>query len=313
MMFGATPTQSGLPNQGGVKNTQAPSSLGGGHIFTGQPGRGGSPGSLSKPPRVTPMPSASSPAKPPSQVAPGPATQSAPDPGTPDTSFPIPLVASDEQAKTNALSDYGDLASGLRLGMQNAATAYGDPQLMSQWGLTASPNPNSALALAALKAQLANRTNDARMTNNGTFFSSINQFNRGQIADAQQRVDLNAYQKYQNALANFNMKMAQAAGVRDKTIDAANLDERNTAIANLPTANTATGGFQGSTSQGKHAGKPSTTGIPGPGKGGGKLSTKTGKVNVPKAGKAGRGRSSSTKVVKPGSVSVKKVGKLGKR
>ena len=294
------PQPSGLPKPGGVKVTKAPTSLGGGRVFSGQPGQGGR-GTVGGKPQVTKFPATGPPTKAPSAVAPGPATQAAPDPSTPDTSFPIPLVPADEQAKTNALADYGTTMGGLNLGLQNAAMAYGDPTLEASLGLAPSPNPNSALAMAALKAQLAGEANTARMESNNTVFSSLNQLNTQRIADAQQRAQLQGYQRYQNALANFNQKMGLAAKARDTSIDTANTDERNTAIANLPNANTATGGFKGSTNQGKKAGKPSTvapkTKIAQP---------KSSSVQVPKTGKgksAGKSKS-SVKSVSP--VSVKK-------
>src|SRR5215469_1062404 len=102
---------------------------------------------------------------------PGP-PQGAPDQGTPNTTLPpapavpnppvtpggnpnpIPLVPADEAAKYAAGQDWNTAQAVARQNMQNAALAYGDPQLMAQWGLPATVNPNSALALAATKAQL---------------------------------------------------------------------------------------------------------------------------------------------------------------
>jgi len=156
---------------------------------------------------------------------------------------PIPLDPTDEAAKMAAQATYNNAQATGNLGMQNAALAYGDPSLMGQWGLPATVNPNSALALAALRAQQqTQRAEDAR-ARAGTFFSSLMGQDVNTIGGAQQRADLAGYQKYQDALAKFGLAMQGAQGTEQSAINAANADERAKALANLPTPDTATGSF----------------------------------------------------------------------
>jgi len=126
--------------------------------------------------------------------------------------------------------------------VQNAAMAYGDPAIMAQFGLGNIVNPNSALALAALKAQQTQQSDLARRVSQGTLGSTMAAQDIGNIASAQQRADLAGYQRYQNALSTYNLAMARAQNARDIATANARLDERQAAINQLPTAQTTAGG-----------------------------------------------------------------------
>lgn len=197
-------------------------------------------------------------------------------PGVPDTTFNVPLVPSDEAAKAKAIADYGDVSANEMAAIQAAAMGYGDPSLMAQWGLTPSANPNSALALAALRAQQQTQTAEANRERAGTFFSSLMGQDLGNIGNSQQRAQLAGYMKYQNALAAFNRAMTAAQQARDLTINAANADERQNALNTLPTPQgTGSGGFEGGGNQNITSKVPTKppSGTPGTGKGGSKGKT----------------------------------------
>jgi hypothetical protein len=163
--------------------------------------------------------------------------------------------------------------------MYQAAEAYGDPTVEGQWG-PSSVNPNSALALAALKAQEQTQATQNSLGKNDTLFSSIAGQDYNTIAGTQQRADLAGYQKYQAALAKFNAALAQASTTETSTIGGAQADERQNAINNLPTPDTATGSAAAGTN---NAGTTTAGGIKTPKVGkGAKVSTTT-KVKVPKA------------------------------
>lgn len=219
---------------GGVSSTGAP---GLGHTITGtigtNPGQSGAGKSSTTPLGTTPAAKGSNPGGAASGIAPPPPPAGAPDPGTPNTGA-IPPIQSDEDLITDANTDYGTTYGGLYQGIQSAASTYGDPTIMGQYGVGA-VNPNSALALAAVKALQANQANDATQTNNGTFFSSINQTARGNIGEQQSRDDLAAQQAWQDALGKFNTAVSTAASTRDRIIRNAREDEGNQAIKNLPT------------------------------------------------------------------------------
>lgn len=163
----------------------------------------------------------------------------APDPGTPNTTATIPLIATDESAKTGAATTYNDTVNSLNQGMGTAAFAYGDPTAMQQFNV-GTVNPNSALAIAALNAQNANQANGNNMEENNTNFSSLNQQNQQKIADAESRAQLAGKTRYQTALGKFNLAIQAAADARDQTINNANADERTQYLNNLPTTAPAT-------------------------------------------------------------------------
>jgi len=156
---------------------------------------------------------------------------------------PIPLVPADQAAIAAANATYGASQAQYQQAMQNAALAYGDPNLMAQWGLPAAPNPNSALALAALRAQQQTQTAENARARTGTFFSSLMGQDLGNIGSAQQRADLLGQQRYNQALANFNINMNRALTDRTNAVNAALADQVTQAANNWPTPDTATGSF----------------------------------------------------------------------
>lgn len=156
-------------------------------------------------------------------------------PATPSAT--APLIPTDEANITNAQSSYGITDAGLRQQMYNAAMAYGDPTTEAQWGMPVT-NPNSALALAALKAQNQTLADQNSRGSNGTLFSSLALQDQGNIASAQQRADLAGYQKYQTANDKFNLSLAQAEQALQGTTNSARADERQQAIAGLPQPDT---------------------------------------------------------------------------
>lgn len=186
-------------------------------------------------------------AKPPGPWTPA-ATVQAPGapPGTPDTSYNIPLIPLDEAAIQGANQDFSDQSAAANLGIGQAAFAYGDPTQMQRFGVGAI-NPNSALALAALRAQQEQQASTNARGSAGTLFSSLALQDRSRIGAEQQRADLLGNTRYQAALARFNGALDTARTARDKTINTARADERTQAISNLPTANTASGGFPSTT------------------------------------------------------------------
>lgn len=221
-------------------------------------------------------------------------------PGVPATTPPayaIPPIATDEAAKQAAITAYNDAAAQGKQGLSTAAMNYGDPSL--DGGVV---NPNSALAVAALRAQNEGQSNYARMEDNNTVFSGINMRNVGQIQTAQQRADLLGYQKYQNALGKFNLLLQQASDDRDKAIAAANADEATAAATALPTSPTQTGTQTGS-GKSVAAVKGSKVTVP-------KVSTKVTKVaTTGKATAAKTAPKGSTAVKISPATNVKKVGK----
>lgn len=246
-------------------------------------------------------------AKPPGQWTPA-ATVQAPGapPGVPDTGYNIPLLPQDEASIQGAQQDFSDQTAAANLGIGQAAFAYGDPTQMQRFGV-GSINPNSALAMAALRAQEQQQASTNARGRAGTLFSGLALQDRSRIGAAQQRADLLGNTRYQAALARFNAALTTARTTRDKTINSARADERSAAIANLPTANTASGGFPSTTS----------TGSKSISKGPKASSTKTQKgstVTVPKTGKAGKPSSTSAGTVhKPSSSTVKKPPKAAGR
>jgi hypothetical protein len=115
---------------------------------------------------------------------------------------------------------------------------------MAGLGLGTTVNPNSTLAMAALRAQNSQLAATSARERAGTLFSSLALQDRQNIMDAQQRAQLGGWNTYQNALGNFNLAMTRAQAAQQQAIDNANLDERQNALNQLPTANTAAGGFQ---------------------------------------------------------------------
>jgi hypothetical protein len=258
-------------------------------------------------PTATPRPPGGIPTLPPDSGAP---------PGTPDTGFNIPLLPQDEAIIQAANQDYTNQVASANLGMGQAASAYGDPTQMARFGV-GGINPNSALALAALRAQQQQQLATQRRGSADTLFSSLALQDRGTIDAAHQRADLAGYQKYQSSLAKFNGALIAAQTARDKAINAARADERAAAIANLPTPNTASGGAPSSTATGSKsvassAGTGTSHGKPvvppkAPGKGAA--------PKVPKTTKSGKpGHTSPGTVKKPSSGgTVKKPPKVAAR
>lgn len=154
---------------------------------------------------------------------------------------PLPIDPTDQNTIATANANYGNTAAAQNEAMYQAAMAYGDPTTMSQWGLPVT-NPNSALALAALKAQQTTLADQNARGKNDTLFSSLAQTDLGNIASQQQRSDLAGYQTYQTALAKFNAAMTQALTNKQSAIGGAQANEVTNAQNNLPTADTATGG-----------------------------------------------------------------------
>lgn len=169
----------------------------------------------------------------------------APAPSNPGDQYNIGLVPADELAKAQAQSTYDTSTGEYRQALNNAAMRYGDPSIMSGLGLGTTVNPNSVLAEAALKAQLAQQQTGNARESAGTFFSSLHDQDLSNISSAQQRQDLAGYQAYQNALGDYTSKMTAALNSMNNAVNAANLDERQTSINSLPDANSASGGFQG--------------------------------------------------------------------
>jgi hypothetical protein len=177
-------------------------------------------------------------------ATPKPAPAGAPDPGMPNTTpNPIPLQPADEANIANANANYYTTQAAQNLGMQNAALGYGDPNLMPQWGLPGTPNPNSSLAIAALRAQEQTEADQNARARTGTLFSSLMGEDVNRIAATQQRSQLAGYQRYLTALAKFRLAMQQAGDTRDTAIRTAQADERQQALNNLPTPDTASGSF----------------------------------------------------------------------
>lgn len=171
-------------------------------------------------------------------AGPGAAATSAPPPAapTPAQTFNIPLDPGDEQSKAAAQATYDTSTGSYLRGLQGAAEAYGDPSIMAGLGLGTTVNPNSALALAALKAQQDQQASGNTREQAGTFFSSLHDQDLSDIASAQQRAQLAGYTTYQGALGDYNTNMATALNALNNALNTANIDERAKAIATLPTA-----------------------------------------------------------------------------
>lgn len=237
-------------------------------------------------------------------------------PGTPDTSqYTVPLLPQDEASIANANRAYSDAEAAANYGMGQAAFAYGDPTQMARFGV-GTVNPNSALALAALKAQQQQEASTLSRGRAGTVNSSLALEDASRISSGQQRADLAANVKYQQALARFNQTLVAAQAARDSAINSAQADERAAALQNLPTANTASGGFPSSTATGSKS--IATRGGTGGTKTGaaprGARGTKPAKnPSVPKVGKGRAASKSSSTVRSPGKVSVRKPPRVGAR
>lgn len=184
-----------------------------------------------------------------------------------------PLDPTDEANRANALQAFGDAQSAYGENAYNAALAYGDPTQEARFGLAA-PNPNSALALAALKAQQQTEADRNARGRNDTLFSSLAQEDLGRIGATQQRADLAGYQRYQAALAKFNSALNTAGSNYTAAGRSADADEAAKALANLTTPDQASGSAPAGTN---NAGTTTPKGIHSP--------------NVPKTGgKKGKGK-----------------------
>lgn len=238
-----------------------------------------------------------------------PAAPASPPPGSPP--YNIGTVPADELAKGAAQGTYDSSTSGYMAAIQAAAQAYGDPGVMAQWGLGSTVNPNSALALAALKAQQDTQTAGNTREQAGTYFSSLHDQDLSDIAGAQSRSDLAGYQTYQGALGDYGRNMTDALNTLNNSINSANLDERQNAINNLPTPSTASGGFQGGSTS--VTSKVPTTAQKASNAASKLKSTQTTasktKSKLPSVGSPGKVVSNAAKNV----TGVKKVGKAGKR
>lgn len=199
--------------------------------------------SVAAPKKTTGL-AAANPATASAQYAAGPPAGS-PDPGMPNTTpanpyAGIPLIPGDENTISGAQATFGNQQAEGNEAMYRAAMNYGDPTTMSQWGLPVT-NPNSALAMAALKAQQQTQADQNARGRSDTLFSSLAQKDLGTIGATQQREDLAGYQKYEEALANFRAAMATDTTNAQTTIGGAQADERQQALNNLSTPDTAAG------------------------------------------------------------------------
>ena len=203
-----------------------------------------------------------------------------------------------------------DVAEYMRT-LQDAAIAYGDPNVQQGLGLSRDVSPNSALALAAYKAQQSTLGDTNALERLGTLGSTNALQALSTIRDAQQRANLAGLTTYQKALGNYDYYTGAAQMAKTNAIFPFQQDITQNALNQMPTTTTTPSGAFGTGTTNVRSKVP--TGLAKAPKTGKAPTIKSAKVPTPKGRlpSVGRGRAGNVPSNKPGKPP--KVGKVSKK